>query len=235
MRAHVPAAAADRPAKPPRPLEYSVKHLYVVTHTQSIHHAEHLVGGWYDSELTELGVMQAARVGQRLRELLPEDAPVELYSSDLKRAYQTAEAIARYLRAPIQATADLREKSYGEAEGRPQAWLDERFVFPPKTGNRMDHDEGIAGAETRRDIAGRVYRALDRILASPCPYQIVVTHGFALTFVVAAWIKMPLDATGKIAVKSTSGGITHLVEDDVFHNRIVASLNETHHLDRAET
>jgi len=212
-----------------------VKHLYVVTHTQSKHHIERLVGGWYDSELTDLGLIQAALIGRRLRELVPEDAPVELYSSDLKRAYQTAEAIARLVRAPIQATADLREKSYGEAEGKPQAWLDERFVFPRKTGNRLDHHEGIAGAETRRHIAARVYRAMDRILASPCPYQIVVTHGFALTFVVAAWIKMPIDAAGHIAVTSTSGGITHLIEDDVFHNHGIASLNETYLLDRAET
>lgn len=206
-------------------------HLYVVTHTQSRHHVEKLVGGWYDSELTELGLSQAARVGQRIRELVPEDAAVELYASDLKRAYQTAEAIARVLGVPIEATADLREKSYGIAGGRPQSWLDERFEFPPLTGNRMDHDEGVPGAETRRDIAVRVYRAMDRILASPIEYQVIVTHGFALTFVIAAWIKMPIDAAGYIAVKATSGGITHLYEDDVFLNRVIVSLNETSHLD----
>jgi len=94
----------------------------------------------------------------------------------------------------------------------------------------MDHWEGIPGAETRREAAERVYRALDRIMASPCPYQIVVTHGFALTFVVAAWIKMPLDAAGYIAVKSTSGGITHLFEDDVFSNCAIVTLNDTSHL-----
>jgi 2,3-bisphosphoglycerate-dependent phosphoglycerate mutase len=208
-----------------------MKHLYVVTHAQSKHHIEGLVGGWYDSELTELGLNQAARIGQRIRELVPEDAAVELHASDLTRAYQTAEAIARVLGVPIQATADLREKSYGIAGGKPQSWLEERFVFPPMTGNRMDHDEGVPGAETRRDIAGRVYRAMDRILASPSSYQIVVTHGGALTFVVAAWIKMPIDAVGYIAVKATSGGITHLYEDEVFSNRVIVSVNETSHLD----
>ena len=82
--------------------------------------------------------------------------------------------------------------------------------------------EGIFG--------GRVYRAMERILASPCPYQIVVTHGGALTFVVAAWIGMPLESAGYIDVKSTSGGITHLYEDDDFHNRVINSVNETAHL-----
>ncbi len=207
-----------------------MKNLYVVAHAQSTHHTEGLVGGWYDSELTDLGQSHAIRIGVRLRELLPEDASVELYSSDLLRAYQTAEAIARLLRVPIQTTADLREKSCGDAGGRPQAYLTERLVFPPKTGNRMDHDEGIPGSETRRDFGGRVYRAMERILASPCPYQIVVTHGGALTFVVAAWIGMPLESAGYIDVKSTSGGITHLYEDDDFHNRVINSVNETAHL-----
>ena len=207
-----------------------MKHLYVVTHPQSQHHIDGLVGGWYNSGLTDLGLSQASRIGQRIRKLLPEGAPAELYSSDLLRAYQTAEAIANRLRTPIQTMADLREKSYGDAEGKPQAWLDGRFVYPPKIGDRMDHREGITGAESRREFAARIYRAMDRILASPCPYQIVVTHGFALTFVVAAWITMPLDAAGQIAVQSTSGGISHLFEDDVFSNRGIVSLNDTSHL-----
>jgi probable phosphoglycerate mutase len=208
-----------------------VKSVYVVTHGQSTHHVEHLVGGWYDSELTELGRRQATRIAERIGELLPVDAAVELHSSDLKRAYHTAEPIARLLQVPIQTTADLREKSYGEAEGRPQSWLDERFVFPPATGNRMDHWEGIPGAETRRDIATRIYRAMGQIQASESSYQVIVTHGFALTFVVAAWIKLPIDAAGHIAVTSTSGGITHMMEDDVYHNRNIVSVNETSHLD----
>lgn len=207
-----------------------MKHLSVVTHAQATHHVDGLVGGWYDSELTDLGRRHAEAIAQRLRELLPEDAAIELYSSDLRRAHQTAEAIAHRLGVPIQTMADLREISSGEAEGRPQAWLAERYVFPPRSGNRLDHHCGVAGAESRRDVAQRIYRAMERILASPAPYQIVVTHGFALTFVVASWIELPLAAAGSIAVHATSGGITHLREDDRFHNRGIVSLNETSHL-----
>ena len=53
----------------------------------------------------------------------------------------------------------------------------------------------------------------------------------ALTFVVSAWIRMPLEAAGYVAFRSTSGGITVLHEDDFFHNRAVVSLNDTSHLD----
>src|SRR3954468_658418 len=146
-----------------------MKHLYVVTHPQATHHTEGLVGGWYDSELTGLGLRQAASIAQRLRELIPPEASVELYTSDLRRSAQTAEIIGELFGVPLQMTADLREKSYGVAEGRPQAWLEERFIYPPGRGNRLDH-EGLPGAETRRALATRIYRAMDWILADPCSH-----------------------------------------------------------------
>lgn len=57
-----------------------------------------------------------------------------------------------------------------------------------------------------------------------------VTHGGALTFVIAAWIRMPIRSAGHVAFRSTSGGITHLREDDFFHNRQVMALNSVAHL-----
>lgn len=208
-----------------------MKHLYVVTHPQATHPVDGLVGGWYDSALTELGRDQAMGIAERLRADIPDDAPLEIHTSDLRRCVQTTEVISRHLGAPVQAIADLREISYGEAGGKPQPWLDTRFVFPPRVGNRLDHHYGIAGAETRRELAVRIYRAMDRIVASPAKYQIIVTHGFALTFVVASWIGMPLAAAGKVAVQATNGGITYLQEDDLFCNRAIVRLNDISHLE----
>lgn len=130
------------------------------------------------------------------------------------------------------AMPDLREISYGESEGQPQAWLDARFVFPPAAGNqsRLDHQFGVAGAETQRDVAQRVYRAIDGLLASPAAYQVIVTHGFALTFVEAAWIGMPLEAAGLIGLPVKNGSITTLRQEPPFHNRSIVKLNDTSHL-----
>lgn len=204
--------------------------VYVVTHPEATHHLDRLVGGWFDSDLSERGHRQAAAIASRIRSLIPPGEPVELHTSDLKRTLETAEAIAAALSVPITPTPDLREKSYGEAEGRPQQWLDERFVFPPSTGPRLDHHEGIPGAETRRELATRVYRALDRILQSDCANHVIVTHGFALTMVVSAWVRLPLESADYISIKSTSGGITTLHQDDTYHNRTIVSINDTAHL-----
>ena len=207
-----------------------MRRLYVVTHPEAAHHLSGEVGGWSDTALTDRGRRQADAVAARIRELVPAGAAVGLHSSDLTRTGQTAEAIGALLGVRPALLPGLREKSYGVAEGRPQEWLDARFVPPPPTGNRLDHAEGIAGAETRREFAVRVYDAVERILAGPGAHHVVVTHGFALTFVMCAWIGMPLESAGHVSFRATSGGITVLEEDDFFANRGVVRLDDVSHL-----
>lgn len=71
-----------------------------------------------------------------------------------------------------------------------------RPTDPGPHDNRMDHGGGFENGETRRELASRIYGAVDEILARPCKTLVIVTHGFALTFVVAAWIKRPLESVG---------------------------------------
>lgn len=213
-----------------RKCQNEVRNVYVVTHPESTHHTERLVGGWYDSQLTEAGVAAAESIGEALRARTPLGAEVELYSSDLQRALQTARVIGGLLRVDVTADRGLREKSYGEAEGRPQAWLDQRFVPPPPFGDRMHHDEGVPGSETRWSFATRVYSAMERILESDREHQVIVTHGFAATFVLASWIKMPIETLGYVNFRVSSGGITELRQDDYFHNRQIVKLDDVTHL-----
>jgi 2,3-bisphosphoglycerate-dependent phosphoglycerate mutase len=202
--------------------------LYVVTHPEATHHVDRVVGGQFNSELTPRGHRQASAIADRLAELVSPGA--DLFSSDLKRTLQTAEAIGAKLGlAPVLMT-DLREKSYGIAGGRPQQWLNDRFIYPPATGERLHHHEGIEGAETRAALAHRAYRALDQILARNQSHQIIVTHGTALTFLICAWLRFPLDSTGYASFRSAGGGITTLQEDDRYHYRTIESLNDTTHL-----
>jgi probable phosphoglycerate mutase len=209
-----------------------VRTLYVVTHPEATHHVEGLVGGWHDSRLTPKGIRAAQSTGEALRAAVPDGAEVELFSSDLQRTAQTAAAIGE--RFDIRPVLDprLREMSFGEAEGKPDAWWDRHAVPPPAAGNRMHHAD-VPGAETKTVIAQRIYAVMDEILRSPCEHQIIVTHGFALTFVVAAWIKMPIASLGHVVFKASSGSITTLHEDDFFHGRLVTRLGDTHHLDNA--
>lgn len=208
-----------------------MRRLYVVTHAQAQHHLEGLVGGWYDSDLSEHGHVQASRIAQAMRHLVPADAHARVYTSDLRRAMQTAAPLAQVLGVHPESDARLREISYGSAEGKPQAWLDERLVPAPDTATgRLDHRFGLADAESRREFGGRIYQALESILEAECEYQVIVTHGYALTMIVAAWLRVPLTDAAWISFVATSGGITHLREDDRYRSRSVVFLNRTDHL-----
>lgn len=208
--------------------------VYVITHPEATHHVEGVVGGWHDSQLTPAGVRAAVSIAQALRAQIPHGTEVELYSSDLRRTLRTADEVAELFGVKPILDHRLREKSYGEAGGKPQEWLDRRFVPPPAVGERMDHDEGVEGAETKATWAKRIYAAMGEILQSPCEQQIIVTHGGSLTCVVASWIKMPIESAGYASFRAPSGSITTLREDDFFHNRQVVSLGDTRHLDSAQ-
>ena len=205
-----------------------MKTLYVVTHPQSVHHVEGRVGGWYDTALTDLGRRQADAIAARVTDLCTGKTP-SLASSDLLRCRETAEIIGRRLSVAPSLTPNLREMSCGVAEGQPQAWLAARRLPVPNEGG-LDDTGGIEGAETRRQTGTRIYRAMDEISADPADCHIIVTHGFALTFVIAWWIGMPIESLGRVNFPVTSGSITHLAEHSFWKSRAVVALGDTSHL-----
>lgn len=96
---------------------------------------------------------------------------------------------------------------------------------PPAVGDRMAHDEGIAGAKTKSIFPQRVYEATRVILESRCRHRAIVTHG-ALTFVGCTWITMSIESTDYVLFRVPPGSTSVLSEDDYFHNRTVAELGE---------
>ena len=203
----------------------------MVTHPEATHHVENVVGGQFDSVLTPRGVRHAEATAAALHDRIDGTADVAVVASDLRRTRQTAEIIGRALAAGPALDPRLREKSYGEAGGRPQSWLDARFVPPPAVGDRLRHHEGLAGSETRLDVARRVYEAMTDLLALEVDELVVVTHGYTAGLVVAAWIGMPIEAAGHVAFPVPSGSITTLREDGYFHHRAVVTVGDIRHLD----
>ena len=75
-----------------------MKTIITIQHTQSVHHTNGMVGSWTDWELTEKGIEQAKRIGEKLQAELGDCAKdFVLYSSDLIRAKQTAEQVGKAL------------------------------------------------------------------------------------------------------------------------------------------
>src|SRR5437667_11321226 len=79
--------------------------------------------GWADPPLNEAGREQARALAEQLR-TMPFDA---VYSSDLRRAHETAEIVGRPHHVPIRVDRDLREIDIGSWSGLTRAEIDVQF------------------------------------------------------------------------------------------------------------
>jgi broad specificity phosphatase PhoE len=118
--------------------------------------------GWADPPLNETGRDQARALAAQLRDT-PFDA---VYTSDLKRAHETAEIVAAPHGVPVVADPALREIDVGSFSGLTHTEVLERFG-----GERTD-------GETREQHQTRVLAAVERIARlHPGQRILIVTHG----------------------------------------------------------
>lgn len=155
--------------------------ILVIRHGETDWNAEKRLQGHLDIELNSEGARQAALLAEALRgEQL--DA---VYSSDLRRARQTAQAVAATRNMSVQIEPGLRERCYGAFEGLRYQEIGERFpqAHQDMLARAMDarFPPGVHIAETLREFSVRSVAALMRLLTNPAHRKIaVVTHGGVL-------------------------------------------------------
>lgn len=155
--------------------------ILLIRHGETDWNAERRLQGHLDIELNAEGVRQAALLAEALRgEHL--DA---IFSSDLRRARQTAQAVAGTRNMPVQIETDLRERCYGAFEGLRYAEIGARFpqAHQQMLARAMDarYPAGVNVAETLREFSARSVAALMRLLEKAEHRKIaVVTHGGVL-------------------------------------------------------
>ncbi len=192
-----------------------MKHIITVQHTQSVHHNNGMVGSWTDWDLTELGRTQADRIGRKLKEELAGKAVI-LYSSDLKRARQTAEAIARHLGAEPVFRRELRERNLGRCCGKSVRWLRENMEGPEKTVD----DRLFSDGESRRDAWDRLRPFYEEVTAGNAETVIIVSHGDLLSMWNAMFIGLPVESYYEVDIHGPAGGVSHMLIGDDGKHRI---------------
>ena len=166
-----------------------------IRHGETDWNRDKRIQGHTDIPLSELGHAQARLLGQALgdRSL---DA---LYTSDLLRAQQTAQAVAAAqggpAKLPLRLDPLLRERSFGCFEGLNREQIKARWPSQSEQWCRRDADFGAEGGETLADFYQRSLAALTRI-ASRHPGQTIaiVTHGGVLDCLYRAATGLSLQA-----------------------------------------
>ena len=186
-----------------------MKHIITVQHTQSVHHTNNMVGSWTDWDLTELGKVQADRIGKKLCDELANKAVV-IYSSDLKRARQTAQEIAKYLKVEPIFKKELRERNLGKCCGKSVQWLRENIECPEKT---ID-DRLFSDAESRRDEWNRLKPFFDSVMAEEAENIIIVSHGDLLSVFNAMFLGLEAESLNSVDLFGFAGGVSQMIVKD---------------------
>jgi alpha-ribazole phosphatase len=197
-------------------------HLMLVRHGETEWNAQRRYQGQSDVPLSDLGKRQAERVAERLsgREI---DA---VYTSDLKRASETAQIIAEKSGLEVISDPRLRELKFGVLEGltfdeaqvqHPEmiaAWLDD-FNRPPE------------GAETIELFNARVISLLNDLKGKHDEQVVLlVGHGGSLSEILRVVLGLSREKRWYFEMENASLSELSIAEDYVSLKR----LNDTCHL-----
>ena len=155
--------------------------ILLIRHGETAWNAEKRMQGHLDIGLNADGLRQAAALARALQ-----DEPIDaIYSSDLQRALQTAQAVAVPRGIPIGLEPGLRERCFGVFEGLLYAELAQAHPHAHEAWQRRDLDarypSGVHHAETLREFSARSVDAIDRLAAAGNHRRIALfTHGGVL-------------------------------------------------------
>ncbi len=148
--------------------------LIVVRHGQTEWNAVDRFQGYVDTNLSNLGHKQASALADRLQGY----SISTIYSSDLQRALQTAQPIAKRLGLPIISDARLRERNMGIFQGLTFAEIKKKFPTEHKKFMTWDPDYVIPDGESSRQKFERTIACFDEIAEYESGNEIlVVSHG----------------------------------------------------------
>ena len=202
-----------------------MKSIVLVRHGQSEHHVNGMTGGWTDTGLTELGRRQAACLGARLK-LEIEGMPCRMVSSDLKRAFQTAQIVGREIGVSPNLVPELREFNNGMAAGMTAEAAKSYFREPTEPL----HDwQPYPEADTWRRFYARVSEWLDHPAEHRDGLLLLVTHAGTINNVVDWWLGLEIEILSRVAFGAAPTSIS-VLDVNQWGEHTIERLNDTAHL-----
>ncbi|MFD0669181.1 histidine phosphatase family protein [Ramlibacter sp. MAHUQ-53] len=152
--------------------------IIAVRHGETPWNVDARIQGQLDIGLNENGRWQARRVG----EALATEPVAAVYSSDLQRAWHTAEHIATAARAPVVPVRGLRERCFGSFEGKTfkeieQAWPEQALNWRKRIPDWTPPEGGESLITLRERVSRTVHEIAARHLGE---LIVVVAHGGVL-------------------------------------------------------
>ena len=166
-------------------------------------------GSGSDRRLTETGKQQAESIGSRLKQ----ENIQAIYSSPLRRARDTAQAIARYHQLEVQIEPSLNEIYAGELEG---VSLKKIGSFLSELVAREHGYESIHrqyGGESLIEVQQRAWSTIQHLVDKHGDGAIVVvSHYFVTLSIICSVLNLPLSEMGRLRLDT--GSISTILFDE---------------------
>jgi probable phosphoglycerate mutase len=161
-----------------------ITRLCFVRHGETDWNAGKRIQGQIDVPLSAVGHAQARATGNALRD----EGFAAIYTSDLARARQTAEALAHLAPhsalVPLQFEPGLRERHYGVFQGLTYAEAEARYPDDYVHHKARDPRFAPAGGESLIDLTARLAQTFDAIVRRHAGEAAAIfTHGGVLDIV----------------------------------------------------
>ena len=199
----------------------------LIRHGQSEGNAEGRFGGHTATPLSPRGRLQAEATAQALSS----ENFTAIYSSDLRRAVETAMPLARLTGLDVEQTEAFRERNIGVMEG---LTFEEAAAQHPEQYAallRRDFDHVLLGGESYRQRLDRTSRQLDQAIEQHRGGRIAVFSHTGTICILALHLMGALDAPElrPVWIATANCGITRFeLRTDGFVR--VLAINDTRHL-----
>jgi len=185
--------------------------IILVRHGETEWNRREIFRGRADIELSETGARQA----ELLAKYLSQAGIAAIYSSPLKRALKTAEAIASYHGLEVKPTSGLIDFDYGKWQGLPHQEVKERYRKLYAEWLKNPHRVKIPAGESLNDVTRRALGIVDRVRRQHEGTVVLVSHRVVNKVLICALLG--LDSAHFWNIKQDVGAITTFVcEDDRF-------------------
>ena len=165
--------------------------IIAIRHGETAWNADTRIQGHIDIPLSDVGRRQAALLGQALS-----GEPVTaIYASDLSRAWETAEYVGRALDVAVTPETALRERCFGEFEGKTFAEIEALLPEQSQRWRKRDPEFTPAGGESLLTLRERVVAAAARLAADHRGELIaMVGHGGVMDVLYRAATRLDIQA-----------------------------------------
>lgn len=197
--------------------------LILIRHGESVGNTKGIFQGQtFDTGLTPLGKGQAKLLAKQLKDFRLD----VVYASPLKRAFQTAEIIARKCGAPLLDDKRLIEINHGDWEGRRKAEVKKLYPEILKRWKKAPGKTRMPRGEHFVSVVKRVRNFLETLERKhKDDTVVVVAHDVILRTIIADVLGLPFDNIWRLRLDNGAINIVQLGK-----RKEVAALNNAHHL-----